>query len=299
MVNSMALNAPVNKEAVTLEEHVRGSDIYKESSSFITFDYELNEKAAKSKLLKGAKRVPLKIEEHSTSSNLIFSPGAWYHHVLPSAKYWNEVKGDKTCKIGEYEIKVGGVKPGKEKNGKTVNTQVVFYADRDKIVCHLYNTTQLILVNGHGYRRFIDLFLKPFFTSKIDESVEIINTFNEEVIAKLGPKTVKRSNIKYKRGSAFPCNSCDFAAQSISGLKKHKITEHIHVSSLNSSKKSIGPRQSTRNNSIIERLMIEDVSVSDLTKDNVKKVEENSLKYTCYECNYITITILQAFARCQ
>ena len=133
MVN-MELNAPVNKEVVTLEEHVRSSDIYKESSSCNQFDYELNDEATKSKLLKSAKRVPFEIEENSTSSNLVFNPGAWYHHVLPSAKYWNEVKGDKTCKIGEYEIKVGRVKPGKEKNGKTVNTQVVFYADRDKVV---------------------------------------------------------------------------------------------------------------------------------------------------------------------
>ena len=49
MVN-MELNAPVNKEVVTLEEHVRSSDIYKESSSCNQFDYELNDK--------GAKRIP-------------------------------------------------------------------------------------------------------------------------------------------------------------------------------------------------------------------------------------------------
>ena len=285
MVNK-ELNAPVNKEIVTFEEHVRSSDIHKGSNPCTKFDYQLNDKATKSKLLKAAKRVPLEIEEYSTSSTLSFCAGSWFHDVLPSAEYWKEVKGDKTCKIGDYEIKIGGIKPGKEINGKTVNTQVVFFADRDKVVCHLYNTTQKILVNGHGYKKFIDLFLKPYFMSKTEEDAEDINLFNQEVIEKLGPKKVKRSDIKYKKGTAFPCNSCDFATKSISTLKKHKSTEHAQ--SFNSSKKLMEPRQSTRNNSIIERLMIEDVSVSDLTTDGVNLLEENSLKYTCYECNFVT-----------
>ena len=68
-----------------------------------------------------------------------------------------------------------------------MNTQIVFYADRDKIVCHLYNTTQKILVNGHGYRKFMDLFFKPFFMSKTQEDAEDIHLFNQEVIEKLGP----------------------------------------------------------------------------------------------------------------
>ena len=112
------------------------------------------------------------IEENSTSSNLVFSAGAWYHVVLPSQKYFNDVKGEKNCKIGEYTVKVGGVRLGKESNGNHVNTQIVFFADRDKIVCHFYNTTQLILINGVGYRKFIDLFLKPFFASKITNCLQ-------------------------------------------------------------------------------------------------------------------------------
>ena len=146
----------------------------------------------------------------------------------------SKVKGDKTCKIGDYDIKVGGVKAGKDSNGKTVNTQVVFYAGRDKIVCHLYNTTQLILVNGYGYRKFIDLFLKPFFISKTGESLGDIDQFNKDIIAKVVPKTVKRSDIRYKKGNAFPCNGCDFAAKSISTLKKHKRTEHSQSFNLSS-----------------------------------------------------------------
>ena len=39
---------------------------------------------------------------------------------------------------------------------------------------------------------------------------------------------------------------------------------------------------------MIERVMIEDVSVSDLTSEGMGFLEENSLKYTCYECNFVT-----------
>ena len=104
----------------------------------------------------------------------MFSAGAWFHVVKPSILYFNDAKGEKTCKVGDYTIKVGGVKAGKEMKGKHVNTKIVFFADREKIVCHLYNTTQLILINGRGYQKFIELFLKPFFVAKTDECLEEI-----------------------------------------------------------------------------------------------------------------------------
>ena len=151
-----SLDANTNEELVTIEDHVKSSEILKNINPAIRFEYELNDKAATAKLLKAAKRMPIDVEENSTSTNLTFSAGAWFHVVQPSAGYFNDVKGEKTCKVGEYAIKVGGVKVGKEKNGKHVNTKIVFFADRDKIVCHLYNTTQKILVNGRGYKKFIE-----------------------------------------------------------------------------------------------------------------------------------------------
>ena len=280
------LNAPSSVDIVTIEEHVKSSELIKTADSSRIFDYELNDKATTSKLLKAAKRTPIEVEENSCSSNLVFSAGAWYHAVLSSVKYWNDVKGEKTCKIGDYAVKVSGVKLGKENNGKHVNTQIVFFADRDKVVCHLYNTTQRILINGHGYKKFIDLFLKPFLVAKINECLDDIENFNDEVVAKLGPKTVKRSNIKFKKGPAFPCHSCEYAAKSVLGLKKHKKNEHIL--SFNSSNKMLEPRQSTRNNSVIENLMIEDITVTDMSNDSVDILQENVLKYTCKECNFAT-----------
>ena len=193
MIN--ALEAPTTAEIITLDDHVKNSELQKNlrnTNSSNRFDYELNDKAVTSKLLKAAKRVPIEEEENSTSSNLVLSAGAWYHVVLPSAKYFEDVKGEKKCKIGDYTIKVGGVKEGRENSGKHVNTKIVFFADRDKIVCHLYNTTQLILINGRGYKKFVELFLKPFLVAKIDECIDQIEESNDQVVKKLGTKTVKK-----------------------------------------------------------------------------------------------------------
>ena len=121
----------------------------------------------------------------------------------------------------------------------------------------------------------------------MDECLEGIEQFNDEVVKKLGPKTVKRTDVKFKRSPAFPCHSCDFAAKSIGTLKKHKKQEH-GTSFVSPRNKMLEPRQSTRNNSIVENLMIEDVTVTDLTKENEENLEENTLKYTCNDCLFIT-----------
>ena len=42
-----------------------------------------------------------------------------------------------------------------------------------------------MLVNGNGYGKFIDIFLKPFLTSKIGSCIEDIKSYNEFVLEKL------------------------------------------------------------------------------------------------------------------
>ena len=279
-----SLTGSIN-EVETIEEHIRSSEILKNSKASTRLDFEMNDKAASSKLVKAAKRMPIEIEENSTSTNLTFSAGAWYSVVQPSIVYWNNVNEEKTCKIGDYIIKVGGIETRKEMKDKHVNTKIVFLADRDKIVCHLYNTTQLILINGRGYQKFIDLFLKPFFTTKIDECIEEIEQMNNEIVKKLGARMVKRSDIKLKKGPAFPCNECGYTSKSVAHLKKHKVLEHI---GFNSPKKVIQPRQSTRNNSMVEHLMIEDVTIENLTVEDDKVLDESCSKFTCEECGFVT-----------
>ena len=112
-------------------------------------------------------------------------------------------------------IQIADIKTGKDASGKHIDTQIIFYIDRDKVTCHCYNTTQLILVNGHGYRRLIDEFLKPFFESKSALCLDEISEFNEQALVSLGSKTVKRSNVKHAGGStSLWCTKCDYAAKS-------------------------------------------------------------------------------------
>ena len=190
-----ALKEPAS-EIVSINDHVKSSEIQELSENIRAFEYCLSDKGAKAKLLKAARRAnTMEIEENSTSSNLNFSAGAWHTVVLPSISYWNEVKGNDSCKVGEYTIRIGGISTGTEGNGKQVDNKIVFLADRDKIVCHLYNTTCRILVNGHGYKKFMDLFLIPFFKSKITLNTEETDKYNDLILEKLSTRTVKRSNV--------------------------------------------------------------------------------------------------------
>ena len=50
-----AINAPSCEEIVTIDEHVKSSELFKKGDSAQVFDYELNDKSAKNKLIKAAK----------------------------------------------------------------------------------------------------------------------------------------------------------------------------------------------------------------------------------------------------
>ena len=188
--------------------------------------------------------------------------------------------------MGEYTIRIGGISTGTEGNGKQVDNKIVFLADRDKIVCHLYNTTCRILVNGHGYKKFMDLFLIPFFKSKITLNTEETDKYNDLILEKLSTRTVRRSNVTYKGGEPFTCNKCEYASKTISNLNKHKKTEH--TVSFNVPKARPGPLQSTRNNSLTEPIMLEDISLTALQNESIT-VDENSFKFTCLNCNFISL----------
>ena len=151
----------------SIDEIVRNSEMLKIGENKRTFEYNMNDKAAKAKLVKGAKREAFEVVKNQSSCNLDFSVGSWNHIVLPTIQYLNKIRGEKTCTVGTLEVKVASVKTGKDIIGKHIDTQIVFYSNRDKIVCHFYNTTQRILVNGHGYLKFVEEFLSSFFESKL------------------------------------------------------------------------------------------------------------------------------------
>ena len=166
-------------EFTSVEGLVKDSEVAVIRDEARKFEYKLSDKAARGKLIKGGKRIPFEVVENSSSSNLVFNLGSWNFVVKPSFKYWTEVKGNKTCRIGDTVVRIADVRTGKDIGGKHIDTQIVFFANRDKVVLHCYNTTQLILVNGHGYAKLIQIFLKPYFESKIQMNIDEVNLFNE------------------------------------------------------------------------------------------------------------------------
>ena len=115
-------------EVISIEKLVHESELIESVGSIRQFEFKLDEKAAKGKLMKGAKRIPFEVIKNSSSSNLDFSLGAWSSVVQPSIRYWSEAKGIKTCKIDEMVIQILDVKSGKDIGKKS-------YRHADRLFC--------------------------------------------------------------------------------------------------------------------------------------------------------------------
>ena len=150
-------------ELSNIKNVVTDSELVEHKEVTRKFTYKLNEKATRNKLIKGARRIPFDVVENSSSINLLFNLGSWSEIVMPSILYWEKVKETKTCRIGDKVVKIIDVKAGKEVTRSHVDTQISFLMNNDKIMLHCYNTTQLILVNGHGYDQLVQVFFKPYF----------------------------------------------------------------------------------------------------------------------------------------
>ena len=139
-----------------------------------TFNYMLNDRNAKKKILQGAKRIPFEIDENQSSDTFIFSAGAWLKVVVPFVmKLQSEI--GKSFTVKGDNVRVASVNLGKDASDmKYVDAKVEFLVGKGKITCHFYNTTQRILINGHGYKNLSEFFLKPFFVSEIDNQKDDI-----------------------------------------------------------------------------------------------------------------------------
>ena len=275
-------------ELRSLEKFVNDNVVVFTNEKERMFDNSLSDKNAKAKLLKGARRIPFELVKNSVSWNLVFNLGSWHSIVLPAIKYWNQRQETGTCKIGTMTINIASVKSGTDASGKHIDTQIVFLVGREQAVCHFYNTTQLILVNGHAYKKLIEEFLVPFFESRIASNLEEIMKFNEMAMQTLGAKTVKRRSVKYKGGSTFDCGKCEFASKTITALAKHSRNEHGPNQSSSSASHDVLPLHSTRNNSLVAgKQLNENISISNLSEDSTF-IDQEKLKFTCMECEYRT-----------
>ena len=265
---------------------VKDSEIVEYNDIKRNFKYKLNDKLAKAKMMKGAKRVPYDVEYNSSSCNFMFNLGSWVHVVLPTLVYWRNMKAEKTFKIEETSIRILDIKEGKEIGGKHVDTLVAFQVNRNKVVLQCYNTTQLILVNGTGYEKFVDVFLVPYFEAKVQSHSDDIKLFNDTALSTLNRKGVKRIS----PSSSLTCKKCAFVAKTRTAILRHKSQCNTSFSLSKSSPDgslAVPKHHSTRNNSLCELMLNENLTVENVSIDLAGR---ECFKFTCLNCNFETTT---------
>ena len=260
-----------NIETCTVDSVIKDSELDEHKGTSRNFSYKLNDKTAKRKLIQGAKRVPFDVKHNSSSCNLIFNLGSWSTIVLPSIHYWNNLDPNRNCKVGDSYVSILEVKVGRDMGGKHVDTQVEFLVDNDKVKLHCYNTTQLILVNGNGYEKLVNLFLQPFFEAKITNNAEAIDDYNENALSTLLLRKVKKppasSRIVFKTRSSTVRNAVKNSPGTLITLPQF---------------------QSTRNNSFNESVLDENLTLNETYLPEIKNKEV--FKFTCVECGFATKT---------
>ena len=210
------------------------------------FDYALNNKRVKSKLLKGAKRGKhLVVESKIGCVNLIFSDGSYHQTLLPLLRSWQQ---NEKFFINGTEVEIVEIDYGKDNNEKHVDTKLVILADSSRLVLHAYNSRQKLMVQGQNYETFALNCLEPFFKEKIDETIEQINKINGDI---------KES---FRRKKDFKCPQCELVGNSNADLKVHIKTCHTNPC-------SSPPRQK------VPKVLQEDLSITVLDEEEILGLE--------------------------
>ena len=175
------------KTSDLLKSHVENTHVLN-SRRGRSFNYVLNENRAKAKILKGAKRAKnLDVEVKSGCVNLRFNDGSYFNVVLPVLRDWHK-QLKKTFKLDDLELKVEESDAGIEDSEKHTDTKLVIIANNDRLVLHAYNGTQNLMGQGRNYENFAIKYLEPFFTKRINSSLDEIEKFNDNVMDKLGKR---------------------------------------------------------------------------------------------------------------
>ena len=115
------------------------------------FEYDINEKRAKKKLLKGAKREEnLDVEIKPTCANIRFSDGAYQEVVMPLLREWSSNIG-KSINLLEEQIEIVECTSGFDLKAKHIDTKLVVLASNVRFVIHVYNGTQNFMVQGKNF----------------------------------------------------------------------------------------------------------------------------------------------------
>ena len=193
------------EEEGQVEEHMMKNKRMKRKTR--AFSYELNEKRAKNKLLKGAKREKhLDVETKSTCVNMRFSDGSYHEVVLPFLREWHK-QVEKPFRMMDFDIKIVESDAGVDNLDKHMDTKIVVFVNDERIVLHAYNGTQNLMVQGKNFVNFVVKCLQPYFTKKIEESEDLIVKFNSNVLDMLG-KRKSTANLKSSSSKPFNCPHC-------------------------------------------------------------------------------------------
>ena len=224
--NSQCDDCEVNfLSASHLENHLTSAKHLLKIGLNRKFGYKLNQKATKTKLLKGALRGPFEKEVKSTCLVLNFNDGSYFYSVLPLIEFWKTRNAAKeVIKLGDFEIKVVEVKPGKEVGGMCVDTLVGFEVNGSKVVVHCYNTKTKMLINGAGFSSFSTMYLEPYLKKRIGDNLVMIKNYNKIVTETFS--NVKRKDLKFKPGAKLTCNKCDFSAKTSTNMSAHMNSAH-------------------------------------------------------------------------
>ena len=199
------------------------------------FNYDMNEKKAQKKLLKGANRVEnLDVEIKPTCVNMRFSDGSFKEVVLPLIKVWHNKVGE-SIKFQEIEVKIIESITGTDLKVRHMDTKLVMLVNNDRIVIHVYNGTQNLMVQGKNFEAFAKNHLQPYFTEVIEKEIEKIVNFNKNVRETFG----QRMEVKQKsQNKKFPCPQCRVKSSTVADLRKHMKCSHSQLRSIKRSKKS-------------------------------------------------------------
>ena len=241
-------------------------------------NFKLTEKKATSNLLKAADREHVQIETKQNCTNFRFSTGAY---ILVAKKLIKECedrfKNGTPIAYTDMNITVDEFKTGLELNNKHFDTKIVFHMNGKKVVMHCYNSTQNLKIEGAAYLAFIEKYFTPIIMSEIEAVKEKIITYDSKVIVTLGKKKgpLKGKTTKKVRSIINHCKKCDKKFETNNALRQHKFVNHTATndSSLNSENSL---KHSTRNDSMSELLLCEDITISSLPPISCE--EENQKK---------------------
>ena len=136
------------KQIITNNVEVCNLNLESDNKDERNFTYVLNDKKAKQKLLKGAKRAKnLEVEAKDGCITLLFNDGSYIKTVIPLLKSWQKnING--TVLIDSNQVKIEEINTGFDSSQKHMDTKLVIYANNSRLVLHAYNTTQKLMIQG-------------------------------------------------------------------------------------------------------------------------------------------------------